>query len=95
MVGRDWTPDEMEAEVTKGPHSLTLEDDAISQIQVEAWEKAAQGFETIMRWDNIKQNSPSNLKIAPLEIIPHKSKKYRAILGLSCALKVAEGIYHR
>ena len=87
-VGRDWTPDEMEAEVTKSPHSSALEDDVISQIQIEAREKPAQGFATIVRWDDIKQNPPSNLKILPLAMIPHKSRKYRAILYLSFVLKV-------
>ena len=42
-----------------------------------------------MRWDDIKQNPPSKLKISPLEIIPHKSTKYRAILDISFALEVA------
>ena len=53
-VGHGWTPYEMEAAVTKGFHSSTLEDYAISQIRVEAQEKAAQGFAPIVRWDNIK-----------------------------------------
>ena len=79
----------MEAAVTKGFHSSTLEDYAISQIRVEAQEKAAQGFATIVRWDDIKQNPPSNLKISPLAMILHKSRKYRAILDLSFALKLA------
>ena len=65
-----------------------MEDDAILQIQVEAREESAQGFATIVRWDYIKQNPPSNLKTSPLEMIPHKSRKYRAILDLSFALKV-------
>ena len=62
-VGRNWTPDEMETSVTKGPNSSELEDDAISKIQVEAREKSAQGFATIVRWDDIKQNPLSNLKM--------------------------------
>ena len=65
-----------------------MEDDSISQIQVEAREKSAQGFSTIVRWNNIKQNPLSNLKISPLAMIPHKSNKYRAILDLLFALKV-------
>ena len=48
----------MEAAVTKGPHSSALEYDAISQIQVEAQEKSAQGFETIVKLDDIKHNPP-------------------------------------
>ena len=46
-------------------------------------------FAAIVRWDDIKQNPPSNLKISLLEMIPHKSRKYRAILDISFALKVA------
>ena len=82
LIGRELTPDEMEAEIMKGPHSSALEDDAISQIQFEAWEKATKGFATILRWGDIKQNPPSNLKISLLAMIPHKSRKYRAILSL-------------
>ena len=53
-VGLKWTPDEIEAAVTKGPHSLVLEDDTISKIKVEAREKSAKGFATVVRWDDIK-----------------------------------------
>ena len=60
-VGRNWNPYEMEAALTNGPYSPELEDDSISKIQVEAWKKVAQG---------------SNLKFSPLEMIPHKSRKY-------------------
>ena len=88
-VGHDWTPDEMEAEVTKGPQTSALEDDAISKIQAEAREKVKQGFATIVWWDDIKQNPPSNLKMSPLAMIPHKSRKYREILDLSFELNVA------
>ena len=38
-VWRNWNPDEMEESVTKGPHSSSLEDDAISLVQVKAREK--------------------------------------------------------
>ena len=88
-VGHDWTPDEMEAEVTKGPQTSALEDDSISKIQAEAREKVKQGFATIVWWDDIKQNPPSNLKMSPLAMIPHKSRKYREILDLSFELNVA------
>ena len=42
-----------------------------------------------MRWGDLKQNLPSKLKFSLLVMIPHKSRKYRAILDLSFALKVA------
>ena len=34
--GRDWTLEGLEAAVEKGPHSSTLEADAIEQMQLEA-----------------------------------------------------------
>ena len=79
----------MESAVTKVPHSSALEDDTISQIQVYALEKLAQGFATIVRWEDIKHNAPSNLKFSLLAMTPHKSRKYRAILNQSFVLKVA------
>ena len=42
-----------------------------------------------MRSGDIQKNLPSNLKISPLAMIPHKNRNYRAILDLSFALKVA------
>ena len=56
LVGRAWTPDEMQAAVTKDPNSSEFEDDSISQIKVDEREKSTQGFVTIVRWDDIKQN---------------------------------------
>ena len=43
----------------------------------------------MVRWDNIKQNPLSNLKISPLVMIPHKIRKYISISELSFALKVS------
>ena len=79
----------MEAAVTKFSHSSELEDYAIVQMQVKERLKAAQGFAIIVMWDDINQKSPSNLKFSLLAMIPHKSRKYRAVLGLLFALKVA------
>ena len=55
-VGRDWTLEELEAAVEKGPHSSALEPDAIEQIQVEARDKAKQGFAKIYSWEWLKKN---------------------------------------
>ena len=88
-VGRDWTVEEMDAAVARGPHTSALAPDAIDQIQQEAREKQAQGFATIHRWDDLRRNPPSALKLSPLAMIPHKSRKYRAILDLSFALTIA------
>ena len=47
-VGRDWTLNELEAAVSRGPHVSALEPDAIAQIQIEAREKVKQGFAKIV-----------------------------------------------
>jgi hypothetical protein len=90
-VGRDWTLEELEAAVEKGPHSSALEPDTIEQIQIEAREKVKQGFAKIYTWEWLKKNLHQHpqLKLSPLAMIPHKSKKYRAILDLSYQLLVA------
>lgn len=87
-VGRDWTLEELEAAVERGPHASALAPDAIAQIQLEAREKEQQGFAKIYRWDELKRNLPRALKLSPLAMIPHKSRKYRAILDLSFMLWV-------
>ena len=89
-VGRNWTADEIEAAVKRGPHPSSHGQDAIQEIQKEAREKAAQGFVRIVKWDDIKKDLDKypKLKISPLAMIPHKSRKFRAILDLSFRLKV-------
>ena len=42
-------------------------------------------------WDDIKDNPPEQLKISPVAMIPHKSRKYRAILDLSFKLRLKNG----
>jgi len=87
-TGRDWTLEELEAAVEQGPHRSALEPDAIAQMQIEAREKVAQGFANIYLWEDLKKELPPSLKLSPLAMIPHKSRKYRAILDLSFALRV-------
>ena len=79
----------MEATVEKGPHVSALEPDAIAQIQIEAREKEAQGFARIYLREELKCCLPAKLKLSPLAMIPHKSRKYCAILDLLFALLVA------
>ena len=88
-VGEDWTLEMLDAAVAQGPHASALKDDAIEQIQAEAREKESQGFAKIFEWKDLRRDPPRSLKLSPLAMIPHKSRKYRAILDLSFALMVA------
>ena len=85
-VGQDCTRVELEAAVKQGPHKSALADESISQMQVKTREKAAQGFAKIYTWEELKKSLPPTLKLPPLEMIPHKSRKYRAILDFSFEL---------
>ncbi len=81
---------ELEAAVQRGLHVSSLVLDVIKQIQVEAQETVAQGFAKIYWWDELKTwlHEHPQLKLSPLAMIPHKSRKYRAILDLSFQLWV-------
>lgn len=90
-TGRDWTIEEMTAAVERGPHSSALEPDAIEQLRGEIEEKVKAGQCKVVAWDDIKTNPPKQLKVSPLAMIPHKSRKYRAILDLSFRLRLKNG----
>ena len=65
----DWTAEQLQAAVEKGPHSSALENNAIAQIQVEAREKEAQGFTKIYRWEDLNRR--------PVKYPPRKTGKKR------------------
>ena len=86
MPRRDWTYEEIKAAVLRGPHVSALEPDAIQQLADELEHKVWCGQARIVKWEKIKHNLPKHLKVSPLAMIPHKSRKYRAILDLSFGL---------
>ena len=86
--GRDWTLEEMEAAIAKGPHISAASPEAAAQFRVEAGEKERQGLCRIVRWADIRDDPPKALKISPLAGVPHKSRTWRAILDLSFVLMV-------
>ena len=90
-TGKDWTVEQMRAAVERGPHVSALEPDAIEQLKGEIAEKVRIGQCRVVEWDSIKENPPRQLKVSPLAMIPHKSRKYRAILDLSFSLRLKNG----
>lgn len=83
ITGKPWTKEEAWAEVERGPHVSALEEDAIAQLEGEIAGKVTEKQCKVVLWDDIKHNTPQQLKISPLAMIPHKSRKYCAILDLS------------
>jgi hypothetical protein len=81
----------MHAAVERGPHSSALDPEAIEQLKIEIAEKERIGQCKVVLWDDIKDNPPEQLKVSPLAMIPHKSRKFRAILDLSFRLRLKDG----
>ena len=81
----------MQAAIDHGPHQSALAPDAIDQLQAEVAEKVHCGQARIIEWNVIKDNPPPELKISPISMIPHKSRKYRTILNLSFSLRLKDG----
>ena len=90
-TGQPWTKAQMQEAIDRGPHVSALEQDAIEQLAEELKQKVKIGQAELVLWDSIKDNPPEQLKISPIAMIPHKSRKYRAILDLSFKLKLKNG----
>ena len=90
-TGRDWTFEEIQAAINRGPHKSALEPDAIAHFAAEVADKVAKGQARVVLWDDIKFNHPPRLKVSPVAAIPHKSRAYRSILDLSFSLRLEDG----
>jgi hypothetical protein len=91
--GPDWSLEKIEKLLHKGPHKSSKSREAIRQLRKETKEKIRCGYARVVKWGDIKENVPKKLKISPVAMIPHKSKKYRCILDLSFTL-FQKGIHY-
>mmetsp|Transcript_24094 Transcript_24094/g.41261 ORF Transcript_24094/g.41261 Transcript_24094/m.41261 type:complete len:173 (-) Transcript_24094:120-638(-) len=90
-LGRNWTKEEISAAVEHGPHSSTMEPDMMAYLQEEVKRKEEAGQCKIYDWNSIKDNLPSEMKVSPISVIPHKSRAFQAILDLLFALHLLYG----
>ena len=93
LTGQPWTVEQMQAAVDRGPHVSAKTDEVMAQFKAETLVKAEQGQCKLVPWDDIKDDPPKQLKISPIAAAPHKSRKWRAILDLSFALRLSDGSY--
>jgi hypothetical protein len=84
--GPDWSLEKIVTLMKRGPHRSSKKKDAVRQLRKETEEKITNKYARIVRWGDIKHDIPKKLKISPVAMIPHKSKKYRCILDLSFTL---------
>lgn len=85
-TGTNWTREQMQEAIARGPHQSALVPAAIAHFPEEVEEKVRLGQARVVEWDAIKHNPPPQLKISPVAAIPHNSKPYRSILDLSFRL---------
>ena len=84
--GPAWTTVHIEAAIQHGPHKSACSPEAHSALRLEAKQKVQQGFAKIIKYKEIKNDLPTQLKVSPAACIPHKSRKSRVILDLSFRL---------
>jgi hypothetical protein len=84
--GPDWSREHIELLLLRGPHRSSTSKAAIQQLRSETTTKIQHGYARIVKWSDIKNNIPKKLKISPVAMIPHKSKKFRCILDLTFKL---------
>jgi hypothetical protein len=84
--GPNWSRDHIEQLLLRGPHRSSTSKAAIKQLREETNTKINHGYARIVKWSDIKSNIPPKLKISPVAMIPHKSKKFRCILDLTFKL---------
>jgi hypothetical protein len=86
QTGKPWSKMEMWKAVVRGPHKSATLPEVIEHFCLEAIAKVNAAQAILVKWDNIKNNPPPQLKILPIAAIPHKSKAFRSILDLSFSL---------
>ncbi len=86
-TGPDWSTEQIEEALKRGPHKSALDPAAIHFLADEAKEKVTNNYAKIVRYGDIKMNLPKNFKLSPVSMVPHKSKLYRTILDLTFRLR--------
>jgi hypothetical protein len=91
LTGKPWTREAMQAAIDRGPHISALAPEAIDQLNLEVQEKVRCGQARLVKWEDIRDNPPEQLKISPISMVPHKSRKFRTILDLSFPIRLQSG----
>jgi len=88
LSGKPWTREAMQAAIDRGPHISARSPEAIDQLHLEVQEKVRCGQARLVNWEDIRENPPEQLKISPISMAPHKSRKFRTILDLSFPIRL-------
>ena len=87
-IGEDWSVEHIITALKRGPHISAKKKQAALHLRAETKQKVQEGYAKIIKWSDIKDNIPPNIKISPVAMIPHKSRSYRTIIDLSFQLRI-------
>ncbi len=90
-TGPDWPLEHIVTALERGPHQSAYAAGAVNFLREETKEKVKNSFAKVVRWKDIKTDLPSNFKLSPVAMVPHKSKLFRVILDLTFQLKKEDG----
>ena len=90
-TGKKWSMGDLEeASIEVGPHVSALGPEAMDQLQSKVKEKETLGQAKVVMCEDTKKNPLKALKIIRVAMIPHKSRKFRAILDLPYTIKLIQ-----
>jgi hypothetical protein len=93
-LGPNWSPQQLQDYFNYGAHWSATSPEAAAFIHAEAIERENSGLCRIVRWKDIKNDPPPNLKLSPAAAVPHKSKTFRQLLDLTFALQAPDGTFY-
>ena len=70
--GEDWTVEQIEAELWRGPHPSEYAYDAMKVLHEETRNKVSNGYAKVIWYGYFKNNLPEKLKISPVAMITNK-----------------------
>ena len=70
--GPDWTTDHIAAALRRGPHPSENSSAAMATLHSETAENIKNGYAKVVRYGDIKGNTPVKLKIPPSTMVHHK-----------------------
>ena len=86
--GEDWSTEQMQKAIDDGSHIKPSDTAEAEYAWKEASQKQEEGYCTTLRWSDISDKHPKQLKVSPIAAIPHKSRPFRVIQNLSNRIKI-------
>jgi hypothetical protein len=80
--GPDWSWENVEVVVARGPHPTASTPEAISLFKEDIAYQVKAGFCNVMLWEDIRKLRPCNIKILPVMVVPQVGRRGHIIIYL-------------